>query len=115
GLVADAQLQLIDRFGGHEAHEAVRPGEDLDDRRDPVAFDAGHDAGEAIAGGLGDDRPVRRSPAALAEQPADLGDRDGALAAGRTNRGQLPVSLPAAERVDAHAEELGSLADPDVT
>src|SRR2546421_7732862 len=62
-LVADAQVQLVDRFRGHEAHEAVWPGEDLDDGRDPVALDAGDDAGEAVSRGLGDDRPVRRSPA----------------------------------------------------
>src|SRR5437667_6849777 len=50
-LVAHLQVQLLGRLGGHQAHEAVRPRHELHDRRDTVAFDARHDASEAVPGG----------------------------------------------------------------
>ena len=79
-LVADLQAQLVDGLGRHEADEPVRAGEDLDDGRDPVRLDPGDDAGEPVAGRLGDDRPIGRGLPPLAEQPRDLADLDEPLA-----------------------------------
>ena len=44
------RVELVDGLRGHEADEAVWPGDDLHDRRDAVPLDAGDDAGETIPG-----------------------------------------------------------------
>src|SRR5262245_24097094 len=80
-LRPDPQVQIVDGLRGHEADEAVWPGDDLHDRRDAVTFDARDDALEPVARRLGDDRPFAREPAPLVEQPLDLLDVDESLAA----------------------------------
>src|SRR6266545_8338879 len=69
----DPEPEFIDRLRGHQADQAVRSTQDLDDSRNAVALDPRDDARELIAGGLGDDWPRGRATAAFGEQPADLG------------------------------------------
>ena len=68
----------------------MRPGDDLDDRSDAVLLDPGHDAGEPVAGGLGDDRAVGGDPSPLVEEAGDLVDVDGPLAAVRRSMRSRP-------------------------
>ena len=89
------------------------PGLDLDDGRDAIALDPGHDAREVVAGGLGDDRPRGRRASPFLEEPRDLLDLDEPLAALGALHREAAFGLPAPERLDGDAEHLGRLADPD--
>ena len=76
-------------------------------------LDAGDDAGEPVAGRLGDDRSIRRRLPALVEEPRDLLDLDEALAAFGSFHPKAALALPPAERLDGDPQHLGSLADAD--
>jgi len=73
------------------AASAMRPGQDLDDGRDAVDLDPGHDAREPVAGGLGDDGAIRRRSSTLIAKPRDVLDLDESLAAVRPSHVQATL------------------------
>ena len=91
--------------------EPVRSRVDLHLRHDLVLDHPGHDAGEAVAGGLADGDRVRlHRPALVLEVPGKVCTVDELLAARRATRLELAARGEAADGVDADAEELGDLA-----
>src|SRR5262245_44802372 len=91
----------------------MRAGAHLDNGRDPILFDAGHDAGKAIARGLGDDRPRRGSPSAFLEETRDLLEPHQTLPPIGAFHGQAALGLPASKCFDRDTEHFCRLANPD--
>src|SRR5207302_5350753 len=95
-------------LAGEERHEAVRPGLDLDLRRDAVFDDARDDAGKAIAGRL----PDGDLASARLREERKRRAVDEALPAGAADCDQSPVVHHPPHRVDTDTECLGCLAEP---
>src|SRR4029079_19224931 len=85
----------------------------LDHGCDPVTLDPSDDAGETVAGRLGDDRPVGRSPAPFLEETGHFVDLDQPLSTVRPLHPQPAVRFPAPQCLDRDPEHLGRLADAD--
>jgi RNA polymerase sigma-70 factor, ECF subfamily len=86
----------------------VGSGLDLDGRRKTLALHLGDHAREPVPGAAGG---CRLLGALAGQQAGDLGGGDEALSAGRPDDLDLSISLPATDRVDGDAEDLGGLSD----
>src|SRR4051794_31546381 len=114
-LVTDLQLELVDGLGGHQADEPMRSGEDLDDSGNAILLDPRHDAREAVARRLGDDRSIGARLASLADEPRDLRDRHESLAARGPDRRESAGLGPPSNGVHGHAQHLRRAPDPNAT
>src|SRR4051812_48948866 len=103
---AGLELELVGALARHERDDPLAAAGDLDLRHDLVALDRDDRAGEPVAGA----RAARAG--ALGQEARELGGVDEALVAAALER-HAPVALPAAQRVDAHAERARRRADAD--
>ena len=81
----------------------------LNDRGDAVLLDPGDHTGEPVTGGLRDDGSI--GLASLRLQPPHILEAHEALTASRPADAETAGGLPASQRVDGDADELGRLAD----
>src|SRR5450759_813054 len=102
---ARLQVELVHRLAGQKRNEPVRPGLDLDLRRDPVLDHARHDAGESVAGRLRNDHLGRLGPAGF-RKPGERCAVDQALAAGAAYSAQAPVVDHSTDGVSADSKHL---------
>ncbi len=93
-----SEAELLDRLPGHDRDDPRRLRDvDLDSREQPVHLDRADDPPEPVA--------RRQALRAIAgTETLDLGDRDDTPVGGVALDPDLPLPIPAAERVEADPE-----------
>src|SRR5512133_3281317 len=105
------EAELVGRLPGHQRHHPVGACLELHLGHDLVLDDPGDDAGEAVAGRLGDHLVVLGQVAQAGHELGQGGAVDHPLAALGPPRPKAAGIRPAAHRVHADPEQLGGLAD----